>query len=59
MNLDKLLATKVYAVFLYRCFSAHQWDKTDDKLAVGALGFAALIALWSSTGLISVSQQKC
>jgi energy-coupling factor transporter transmembrane protein EcfT len=29
-----------------------QWDKLDDKLAVGGLGFAALIVLWASTGLI-------
>lgn len=28
------------------------WDKTEDKLAVGGLGFTALIALWASTGLI-------
>ncbi|CAK9197075.1 unnamed protein product [Sphagnum troendelagicum] len=28
------------------------WDKLDDKLAVGGLGFAALIVLWASTGLI-------
>eukprot|EP00252_Welwitschia_mirabilis_P024240 TRINITY_DN711_c0_g1_i3.p1 TRINITY_DN711_c0_g1~~TRINITY_DN711_c0_g1_i3.p1 ORF type:complete len:154 (+),score=27.63 TRINITY_DN711_c0_g1_i3:128-589(+) len=29
------------------------WDKTDDKLAIGGLGFAALIILWASTGLIA------
>eukprot|EP00249_Psilotum_nudum_P008483 c21305_g1_i1 orf=129-668(+) len=29
------------------------WEKTDDKLAIGGLGFAALILLWASTGLIS------
>ncbi|KAL3681466.1 hypothetical protein R1sor_024422 [Riccia sorocarpa] len=29
------------------------WDKTDDKLAIGALGFAGFIILWASTGLIS------
>ncbi|KAJ7567851.1 hypothetical protein O6H91_01G009900 [Diphasiastrum complanatum] len=29
------------------------WDKTEDKLAIGGLGFAALIVLWASTGLIS------
>ncbi|KAH9548174.1 hypothetical protein CY35_11G075000 [Sphagnum magellanicum] len=28
------------------------WDKLDDKLAVSGLGFAALIVLWASTGLI-------
>lgn len=28
------------------------WDKTDDKLAVGGLGFTALIVLWASAGLI-------
>lgn len=29
------------------------WEKTDDKLAVGGLGFAAVIVLWASTGLIA------
>ncbi|XP_024515207.1 protein CURVATURE THYLAKOID 1C, chloroplastic-like [Selaginella moellendorffii] len=29
------------------------WEKTDDKLAVGGLGFAALLVLWASTGLIA------
>ncbi|KAH7299097.1 hypothetical protein KP509_25G072200 [Ceratopteris richardii] len=28
------------------------WEKTDDKLAVGGLGFSALIVLWASAGLI-------
>ncbi|KAI5057670.1 hypothetical protein GOP47_0027685 [Adiantum capillus-veneris] len=28
------------------------WEKTDDKLAVGGLGFTALIVLWASAGLI-------
>lgn len=28
------------------------WDKTDDKLAVGGLGFAGLIVLWASAGLV-------
>uniref|UniRef100_A0A0D6QX91 Cyanobacterial aminoacyl-tRNA synthetase CAAD domain-containing protein n=1 Tax=Araucaria cunninghamii TaxID=56994 RepID=A0A0D6QX91_ARACU len=28
------------------------WDKTDDKLAIGGLGFAAIVVLWASTGLI-------
>jgi hypothetical protein len=32
-----------------------QWDKVDDKLAVGGLGFAALILLFASSGLINVS----
>jgi hypothetical protein len=31
------------------------WDKVDDKLAVGGLGFAALILLFASSGLINVS----
>lgn len=29
------------------------WDKTEDKLAVGGLGFSAILVLWASTGLIS------
>ncbi|CAN8284464.1 unnamed protein product [Cochlearia groenlandica] len=29
------------------------WAKVDDKYAIGTLGFAALVALWGSTGLIS------
>jgi len=29
------------------------WEKVDDKLAIGGLGFLALIVLWGSTGLIS------
>ncbi|CAM6046455.1 unnamed protein product [Sphagnum compactum] len=29
------------------------WDKVDDKLAVGGLGFAALILLFASSGLIN------
>jgi hypothetical protein len=29
-----------------------QWEKVDDKLAIGGLGFSALIVLWASTGLI-------
>ncbi len=36
-------------------FNVMQWDKLDDKLAVSGLGFAALIVLWASTGLIGVS----
>ncbi|GLJ29412.1 hypothetical protein SUGI_0579860 [Cryptomeria japonica] len=28
------------------------WEKTDDKLAIGGLGFAAIVVLWASTGLI-------
>jgi len=28
------------------------WEKTDDKLAIGSLGFAGLVALWASAGLI-------
>lgn len=32
-----------------------QWDKVDDKYAVSTLIVAGVIALWSSTGLISVS----
>ncbi|MCO5559640.1 hypothetical protein L7F22_013241 [Adiantum nelumboides] len=28
------------------------WEKTDDKLAVGGLGFTALIVVWASAGLI-------
>ncbi|KAG6546415.1 hypothetical protein Mapa_011962 [Marchantia paleacea] len=28
------------------------WEKVDDKLAIGGLGFAGLILLWASTGLI-------
>ncbi|KAK2366662.1 protein CURVATURE THYLAKOID 1B, chloroplastic [Trifolium repens] len=30
------------------------WDKVDDKYAVGSLVVASVIALWGSTGLISV-----
>lgn len=37
------------------CFNVMQWDKVDDKLAVGGLGFAALILLFASSGLINVS----
>ncbi|CAM6109579.1 unnamed protein product [Calypogeia fissa] len=29
------------------------WNKLDDKLAVGGLGFAGLIILWASFGLLS------
>lgn len=32
-----------------------QWKKLDDKYAVASLAFAGIIALWSSTGIISVS----
>ncbi len=38
---------------LFDCFV--QWDKADDKLAISGLGFAALLVLWASTGLINVS----
>lgn len=31
-----------------------QWDKVDDKYAVGSLGVAAVVALWGSAGMISV-----
>ena len=31
-----------------------QWDKVEDKYAVSSLGVAAVVALWGSTGLISV-----
>jgi hypothetical protein len=37
------------------CFNVMQWDKVDDKLGVGGLGFAALILLFASSGLINVS----
>jgi len=33
---------------------ASQWDKFDDKYAVGSLVVASVFALWSLTGLISV-----
>ncbi|XP_033146682.1 protein CURVATURE THYLAKOID 1B, chloroplastic isoform X2 [Brassica rapa] len=29
------------------------WEKVEDKYAIGSLAFAALLALWGSTGLIS------
>ena len=29
------------------------WEKVEDKYAIGSLAFAALVALWGSTGLIS------
>jgi hypothetical protein len=35
------------------CFNVMQWEKVDDKLAVGGLGFAALILLFASSGLIN------
>ncbi len=38
---------------LFDCFV--QWDKADDKLAISGLGFAALLVLWATTGLINVS----
>lgn len=28
------------------------WEKTDDKLAISSLGFAAFVTLWGSVGLI-------
>lgn len=31
-----------------------QWDKVEDKYAVASLGVAGVVALWGSTGLISV-----
>jgi selenocysteine lyase/cysteine desulfurase len=36
-----------------------QWEKVDDKLAIGGLGFSALIVLWASTGLIGVCDITC
>lgn len=36
-------------------FQFPQWEKVDDKLAIGGLGFVALIALWAANGLIGVS----
>ncbi|KAF2323422.1 hypothetical protein GH714_035380 [Hevea brasiliensis] len=30
-----------------------QWDKSEDRLALFGLGFAAIVALWASTNLIS------
>lgn len=35
-----------------------QWDKVEEKYAVASLGVAAVVALWGSTGLISVSTRK-
>ena len=35
-----------------------QWEKTDDKLAIVGLGFAGVIILWASVGLIAVSSHK-
>ncbi|KAK2366335.1 protein CURVATURE THYLAKOID 1B, chloroplastic [Trifolium repens] len=34
------------------------WDKVDDKYAVGSLVVASVIALWGSTGLISVGMEE-
>eukprot|EP00245_Coleochaete_scutata_P006848 TRINITY_DN21652_c0_g1_i1.p1 TRINITY_DN21652_c0_g1~~TRINITY_DN21652_c0_g1_i1.p1 ORF type:complete len:169 (+),score=37.37 TRINITY_DN21652_c0_g1_i1:136-642(+) len=28
------------------------WDKTEDKLAIAGIGFAAVIVLWASAGLV-------
>jgi hypothetical protein len=35
-------------------FLLQQWDKIEDKYAATSLGVAAFIALWSTTGMISV-----
>ena len=32
-----------------------QWEQTDDKLAIAGLGFAGVIILWASIGLVAVS----
>lgn len=29
------------------------WEKTEDKLALGSLGFAAFLTLWASMGVVS------
>ncbi|KAH9300032.1 hypothetical protein KI387_011615, partial [Taxus chinensis] len=29
------------------------WEKTDDKLAIGGLGFTTIVVLWASIGLIA------
>lgn len=31
-----------------------QWDKVEDKYAVSSLAVAGVVALWGSTGMISV-----
>lgn len=31
-----------------------KWEKVEDKYAIGSLAFAGVVALWGSTGLISV-----
>ena len=35
-----------------------QWEQTDDKLAIAGLGFAGVIILWASIGLVAVSLHK-
>ena len=35
-----------------------QWDKVEDKYAVSSLAVAGVVALWGSTGLISVRFSK-
>ncbi|KAF8393384.1 hypothetical protein HHK36_021627 [Tetracentron sinense] len=30
------------------------WDKSEDRIAIAGLGFAAIVALWASTNLITV-----
>jgi len=32
-----------------------QWEKSDDKPAIAGLGFAGLIGIWASFGLVNVS----
>ena len=51
-----------YTVF---CYLQHeyvigfQWDKVEDKYAVSSLAVAGVVALWGSTGMISVRFLKC
>lgn len=35
-----------------------QWDKVEDKYAVSSLAVAGVVALWGSTGMISVRSQN-
>lgn len=36
------------------CISLKQWDKSEDRIAIVGLGFAAVVAVWTSSKIIGV-----
>lgn len=47
-----------HIVLTWILFSSEQWDKVEDKYAVSSLAVAGVVALWGSTGMISVRSQN-